>query len=213
MNSLCLNLDRNAIDIMSKYTLKIDDVFIILCLDSNLDLLEEYLRGKTVDQKITVLQPLVRKLIITRAPGEFDLKHYALTQEGLAIATKLKLTNGLSTQQPTPVERTDIDELVEEYLELFPKGVKNGGNKILRSNHRDTAAKIRRFQIKYGYSKDIILRATKNFINRLRGTYTYCPTAEYFVMKDGSSALATECDMIKDIGSDEDIINPFERRM
>lgn len=213
--SLCITLDRNVLDIMTKHTLKLDDVFIILCIHTqNHQLLKDYLRGKSVDQHIVVFQPLIRKQLVTNN-GDHSIEHYVLTKEGLFIAVQLTASIGaLSTQQSEPTAgKTDLDKLVEEYLELFPKGVKNGGNKPLRSNIKDTMAKMRRFQVKYGYNNETILKATKNYVDRLRGVYTYCPTAEYFIMKDGSSALATECQMIKDVGSDEDIINPFERRM
>lgn len=216
--SLCIKLDRNVLDIMSKHSLKMDDVFLLLCIHLNKrELLSEFLRDKNDAQKQVALQPLVRKqlLIVEEAQKSSDSLEdcYILTKEGMYTAMSLVVSVQTQATNVTPEQngRTELDTLVEAYLDLFPKGVKNGGMKPLRSNVRDTVAKMKKFQVKYGYDKETILKATKNFIERLKGVYTYCPTAEYFIMKDGSSALATECEMIR-TNAEEPDVNPFERR-
>jgi hypothetical protein len=66
---------------------------------------------------------------------------------------------------------------------------------------------------KYKYPAGMILKATEGYLERLRGVYTYCPTSEYFILKDGTSALASECENLKNGSNDDAIINPFEKRM
>lgn len=94
--------------------------------------------------------------------------------------------------------REEFDEFLRQFLEKFPKGVKNGGGKTIRSNPTDVKNKMISFMNKYKRytDKQLILKAVDSFISRYRGDFTYCPTAEYLISKNGSSALATECEAV-----------------
>lgn len=221
MDSFVLVLDDSLMNYLVRKGLSIEDISLLCLLGrQRVDLLESYLRkGTTNEQRWAMLQSLVRKrLLELKTSDTFKLEDYEITEVGRTVLTDvgpatsaLEVVTGISI--PTS-DRTVLDTFVDKYLELFPKGVKNGGNKPLRSNVTDVKAKMLKFMNKYHHPQETILTATGNYINRLRGTYTYCPTAEYFIMKDGSSALATECDMVKSGLSDGgELIDPFQKRM
>lgn len=213
----------SLVDKANRYNLTITDMVILVALGNRcIFLIDSYLRGRTNDQKRIVMQPLIRKAVLEPKEvlmGEFSLEQYRITEYGKQIlqgeqnAVLAELTGLPTVPVQSTQEKSAMDLLVENYLEMFPKGIKNGGNKPLRSNSTDVRAKLLKFMNKYQHRPEIILKATKNYLDRMRGIYTYCPTAEYFILKDGSSALATECDMVKNGLSNEEIINPFEKRM
>lgn len=214
-------LNVGLMEYFARKGLKLEEFGLLLLLSKQRnDLLECYLRRSiTVEQKAAMFQALVRKqLVVVKDNNSFRLEDYEITEIGRAILTDTEASTnvvevvGDILNIPTE-DRTEFDVFVEKYLELFPKGVKNGGNKPLRSNVTDTKAKMIKFMNKYKHPQETILRATEQFVERLRGTYMYCPTAEYFIMKDGSSALATECDAIKNGLGDSELIDPFLKRM
>lgn len=209
-------IDEKLMDYCNKHDLRLEEYCTLLALRIGVGLLAAYLRGKSNDQIKVILQPMVRKNLLDLKAEDFKLENYELTEYGRRICGETPINLEELTGRPVSTateEKTGMDLFIDSYLELFPKGVKNGGNKPLRSNATDVKAKMLKFMNKYKHTKDIILKATKNYIERLRGVYTYCPTSEYFIMKDGSSALATECEMVKNGSNSDEIINPFQKRM
>lgn len=217
-SQVVLMLDADLVDYLQVKGLSLEDFALLVMLSrGNYELLSIYCRkGLTIEQKKVVFQSLVRKqFIILCKDNGFKLEDYELTEDGKTVITETSARTNvieLITGLPQVSVKTELDSFVEKYLELFPKGVKNGGNKPLRSNNTDVKAKMLKFMNKYKHSQETILKATENYLERCRGVYTYCPTSEYFILKDGSSALATECDAVKNGGNDE-LINPFEKRM
>lgn len=215
-SQVVLMLDADLLGYLSDKGLSINDFALLVLVDKgNYGLLEVYNRAwLTIEQKIASMQGLVRKQLCT-SNGGYKLSDYRLTEEGSKIIAETSTrTNVLEliTGLPQVSVKTELDSFVDRYLELFPKSVRNGGNKVLRSNTTDVKAKMLKFMNKYKHSQETILKATENYLARCRGVYTYCPTSEYFILKDGSSALATECDAVHNGGNDE-LINPFEKRM
>jgi DNA-binding MarR family transcriptional regulator len=219
MNHVVLVLDTSLLDFVIQKGLSLDELAIITLLGrGEMGLLEIYCRrGYTVDQKRVLLQSLIRKqLVIVKTESDlFKVTDYELTELGRELLEQgdrkidiLEVVTGVKEDVVTPLE-----ELTLNYLELFPKGIRNGGNKPLRSNTTDVKAKLMKFIAKYKYSPQIILTATAQYLDSLRGSYTYCPTAEYFILKEGSSALASECEKLASGAGDGELINPFEKRM
>lgn len=218
MNHVVLVLDASLMEFMLQKDLRIEEFcLLVLLARGEKGLLETYCRkGYTVDQKRVILQSLIRKqLVYLKDESEvFKIEDYILTEEGKEVmeqagskAEVLEIVTGDIKPQ------TDMDQLVSQYLELFPKGVRNGGNKTLKSNATDVKAKLMKFMGKYKHTPDVILKATSQYLEKLRGSYTYCPTAEYFILKDGSSALASECDRVTSGADDDELINPFQKTM
>jgi hypothetical protein len=216
--TLSINLDRKVVGIMQKYNIKLEEVFILLALyGKKRSILEDYIRDKTLDQKIVFIQPLLRKQLIGQhiaTNDNFDISNYEESATGLAAYAELKAAMDLANFATTELGKVDgqdeFDKFVLEFLALFPAGKKNDGGKTLRSHPTDTAVKLKRFIIKYKYDKETILKATKNFLEKLRGNYSYCPAATYFILKSQESALATECELVEKSG--ETLVNPFEKK-
>ncbi len=112
------------------------------------------------------------------------------------------------------VSSKDLEELVNNYRELFPKGITSGGYAV-RGDKRTCMKKMSSFLKTYPeYPKELIIEATKSYINRkeLEG-FRYMQLAHYFITKDGVSNLAGECDLILDRNENSDRIDPFQEEM
>ena len=84
---------------------------------------------------------------------------------------------------------------IEEYYELFPKGIKSGGFYV-RSSIQDCSNKMFKFlNDNPQFTKDIILAATKNYIKDCEArNYDKMKLAPYFIIKDGTSMLSGYCE-------------------
>lgn len=107
-------------------------------------------------------------------------------------------------------EITDFDSLCEKYRALFPDKLKNGAGQLFRSSLNNVKTKMKTFVKKHKYSEEVILQATKQYVERYRlKQYTYMRTAIYFIEKDRVSDLATECD---DVLTKNDVQQPAVKR-
>jgi hypothetical protein len=98
------------------------------------------------------------------------------------------------------LKKADKLDWIDEWLELFPKGVKSGG-KLLRSDRVGCLKKMQKFlQDNKKYSKDIIMNATKNYIEERREEdFNYTKCATYFINKEGQgSELAARCENLEE---------------
>jgi len=85
---------------------------------------------------------------------------------------------------------------VEEYRNLFPKGVKSGNGTPIRGDKQGVSKKMEWFLRTYTeYSKSTILAATKLYVEQMqRKAYAYMTQADYLINKDGVSKLAALCE-------------------
>lgn len=92
---------------------------------------------------------------------------------------------------------TEFEEFVNEWYDLFPKGIKSGGY-LVRSGKSDCSKKLQKFMKEHpNYSKEIIIQATKNYIIKCKeNDYAYMKLATYFISKDGMSVLEGECEAV-----------------
>lgn len=99
-----------------------------------------------------------------------------------------------------------VELWIDEWYELFPKGVKSGGYYAVRCDKQGCIKKLKNF-IKNNpeFDKNVILKATKKYVDEaaLQG-YAYMKTAPYFIEKSGVSLLAGFCE---NVSSKEEIIN------
>ena len=120
---------------------------------------------------------------------------FSLTEKGNEMMKNLKM---LTT--PAEVKKAnEVDEWIDEWVELFPSGVKTGG-KLLRSDRKSSLMKMKKFVRDYPYSKDLIFKATKSYLlDRERAGWQYTRASVYFIDKKGEgSDLAAWCDKIKE---------------
>lgn len=93
----------------------------------------------------------------------------------------------------------DVKDWIDEWLDLFPKGVRSGG-KLIRSDKKTCLSKMEKFIKEYKYSKDVILNATLMYLSeREREDYQYTKCATYFISKQHEgSELASWCDQVQE---------------
>ena len=99
-----------------------------------------------------------------------------------------KLVEGEPYVYKEPVQR--VEEWIQEWRELFPKGIKSGGH-LVRGSKQGCIKKMKAFVNKNkDVTKDKIFRATGKYLSERRTSrYAYCKVADYFISKDGMSML------------------------
>jgi hypothetical protein len=113
-----------------------------------------------------------------------------LTSNGELIF-KDSIKSAPSNEKLFPYKVTWIDE----YYDLFPKGIKSGGFYV-RTSIQDCSNKMFKFlNDNSEFTKDIILAATKNYIKDCEArNYDKMKLAPYFIFKDGTSMLSGYCE-------------------
>lgn len=127
--------------------------------------------------------------------------------------TELNFTDrALEKITQAPKLKDNVLEWIDEFREIFPKGVRSGGLPV-RGDKQSCLKKIRKFLKEYTeYDKDLILKATKNYVeNKARDQYNYMQTAHYFIYKNNTSTLAAECENI--LENEGGNVDSFEESM
>lgn len=78
----------------------------------------------------------------------------------------------------------DLNYLVGQLREIFPKGIKTG-SAAWRGNKREITTRLQKFfKIYDKYTDEEIIAATKKYVESFNGNYTYMRILKYFIMKD-----------------------------
>lgn len=104
---------------------------------------------------------------------------YLITQEHVKKAQKL----------------LSVDEIswIEEYLNLFPEGVKSMGYYV-RGSKSAALANMKAFMNEHDYSKEVILGATKDYVDKMKHVgYRGMQLSHYFISKNKNSTLESYC--------------------
>lgn len=113
----------------------------------------------------------------------------------------------IEQEQKSKLDKEVVEDWIDLWYNLFPKGVKSGGY-LVRSDKNGCLNKLKKFHKKYPeFSKEIILKATSDYIDYYRmRNWNYVSLGHYFIVKDGISILAGQCEMILDkINSGKDV--------
>ena len=136
--------------------------------------LEEFIFSCPIDAKIAI-KSLEQQMYI-----KIQEDNLILREKGSQIFKKYDLKNNIKTW-------------IEEWLNLFPSGVKSGGYYV-KSNENDVINNMVKFVKKYKYTKEQILQATSLYIEEFRSkNWMYISCADYFILKDNRSILASYC--------------------
>lgn len=125
---------------------------------------------------------------------QLEARGYIERKEEEVIFTKKAEDLLVNVTDKLVAKTNNVDDWIDEYRSLFPKGIKTGGYPV----RGDRNACIKKMQIfmknNPEYDKDIILEATQKYINRkeLDG-YNYIQISHYFIYKNNVSNLASEC--------------------
>ena len=89
----------------------------------------------------------------------------------------------LESDKEVPKEN-DLQGLVGQLREIFPKGVKTG-SAAWRGNKREITLRLQKFfKIYDKYTDEEIIAATKKYVESFNGNYTYMRILKYFILKD-----------------------------
>jgi hypothetical protein len=98
------------------------------------------------------------------------------------------------------IEKTteEISALLEEMRKIYPDGVKTGGKYVKSSFNAALLRKFRGFLSEYTYSDEIILSATRSYVeDRKKDGYKFMKVFTYFIDKQGEdSTLAAYCEQV-----------------
>ena len=179
--------------------------------------------GKLIDYSITLQQYLFCQFVYQQ-----DIKSYEYYREQYSFITREELDDLLHKEMLGLVNQSgrynfsnfyikpgfiaafiekpivskvnsSVEDWIDEWFELFPKGIKNGAY-LIRSDKMGCLNKMQSFVKKYPqYNKDIILKATSDYIDYYRmKNWAYMMLAHYFINKNNVSALASSCEQILD---------------
>lgn len=99
-----------------------------------------------------------------------------------------------------------VETWIEDWCNLFPKGIKSGG-KAVRSHPKSCINKMVDFVKTYKYDRDIIFLATEQYLfGRHQHDYNFTQCATYFINhKERGSTLAEWCEQYKDLKEEKQI--------
>ena len=176
------------------------------------------LLNKVLDQKISpngfyILLAIKEDgdMRLNNIDGEFKVlldtgfvTHEGLTEKGeKAVSAVLE-----SFSKGKHIITKEDREYIEKYRELFPKGNLPSGHPA-RVPAKELEKKFMWFFSNYDYTWDVIINATKKYINQYEPEgYKYMKTSTYFIYKSnpdktGVSTLASYCDMMLDVSEDD----------
>ena len=122
---------------------------------------------------------------------------YFLTEDGLSFINEVEC---ISVDKK--VSNKDIELLAEQMRLMFPEGKKQGTTKYWRDNKSNVENKLKGFFKKYGhYDSELILKATKKYIDSFGDNKQLARILPYFILKDDNSDLLTTIENIDEIKS------------
>jgi hypothetical protein len=181
------------LDLLIKYNITIKQLFILESLYYNdINSLTKYseLEGYHKDDFLNLIG---NYYIINNntIDDKIYLSKLKITKEGIDL---LKDCNADIKQSTTTYRKESLD-WIDEYYNLFPKGVRTAGY-FVRVDKKSCEKKLIKF-IKDNpeYNKEIILNATNRYITDMKSRgYSYMQTAPYFIEKNSTSTLAGYCE-------------------
>jgi len=138
-------------------------------------------------------------LNMIRSLGYLDLKNekdeYRFNN---IFVTDLFVEDFIEKSVPSKLISNKLSDWFDDWFNLFPQGVKSGGY-LVKSDKAGCLKKMEKFVKLYPeYNKDIIIRATKDYINYMRmKQFQYMQLAHYFILKNDVSTLASCCEDVK----------------
>jgi hypothetical protein len=128
-----------------------------------------YLAHKTVKLSDSEIEDLYERKLVD---------NNQITNEGLQIIDKILKESTRDGDKPF------LDDLAEQMIELYPKGKKQGTNQYWRCPKEELKDRIRSFFKRFGYyDADVILDATKRYVNSFNGNTALMRTLKYFIIK------------------------------
>lgn len=179
-------------------------LFILFALyEERYDLLDEFDDDSREKRAMMLYRDLERKELLERIDDEVI---YRLTDKGMDM---IEFVKEQMQQEIRPEilevkamreinDSSEIDSWIKDYIKLFPSGKLNG--RYYRTSFRDVSDRMRWFIKTYGYGRDVILAATKYYVQSFNGDYEKMRNSSYFIWKrhdetrEKFSDLAVACE-------------------
>lgn len=162
----------------------------------------------TVDQSILDKHGLTIEefMILYLSINSIDIKKYteSIIAKGLAdknlfsegsivVSDKIKdliSTIAIDSDKSVIDKDSEFIELANELRELYPAGRKEGTTYMWRGTTAEIAKKLKTLVVKYKYSftREQVLKATKDYINSFNGNYKKMRLLKYFILKSEKDA-------------------------
>lgn len=188
------------------------------------EIFNKLIKEKLTPNSLYVLHCIKNKLSVSKSLANSDLEVWRLISEDWLNA-ELQLTSKslifmeeLSSYFRKSKKKTskdlmgdNFDNKIKLYNSLFP-AKKLGSGKYARTNIKNLETSFRWFFDTYDYDWHTILLATKKYVLEYKmKNYEYMRTSQYFIRKQNSdksfeSDLATYCDMLNEVDSNEEDI-------
>ena len=188
------------------------------------EIFNKLIKEKLTPNSLYVLHCIKEKISVSKSLANSDLEiHRLLTDNWLN--DKLELTSKslifmeeLNSYFRKSKKKTskdlmgdNFDNKIKLYNSLFP-AKKLGSGKYARTNVKNLETGFRWFFDTYDYDWHTILLATKKYVLEYKmKNYEYMRTSQYFIRKQNTdksfeSDLATYCDMLNEVDSNEEDI-------
>lgn len=125
--------------------------------------------------QVLIEEMLKRELIVPNMFGNYNITQHWDDQMQKVL---------LESDKDVPKDN-DLNYLVGQLRNLFPKGIKSG-SAAWRGNCREITLRLQKFFKIYNnrYSDEAIIEATKKYVESFNGNYTYMRILKYFILKD-----------------------------
>lgn len=163
-----LTIDQTILD---KYNISIGEFMIL------------YLSANSIDIK-ECIESIIKKNLADRN---------LFSENSIVVSDKVKdlITTIIIDSDKNVIDKdSEFLELANEMRELYPKGKKEGTTYLWRGTTAEVAKKLKTLVVKYGYSfsKEQVLKATKEYVNSFNGNYKRMRLLKYFVLKSERDA-------------------------
>jgi len=233
-----LQFNRDIIQKIKSLNFQVDQIgsvlFVLFCLyEDRIDLLDEFDDYNKQKRAFLLYKELeMRSLVYQNEDSDLETPHFLLTKQGISLVEYIKAqfknenkeinsekiaVSGVETiKDAITSEYIDPEKWIDEWIEIFPKGVKSGG-RLLRGDKPACIRKMRVFMIEYKYSKDEIIRATEAYIkSKAEENYAFTRCAVYFIYRvegartEKTSDLAAWCERVKEMETEGESQNNME---
>lgn len=127
--------------------------------------------------------------IIAKGFADKDL----FTEGNIIVSDKIKdlvTTIAIDSDKNVIDKDDEFIELANELRELYPAGRKEGTTYMWRGTTAEIAKKLKTLVVKYKYSftREQVIKATKDYINSFNGNYKKMRLLKYFILKSERDA-------------------------
>jgi hypothetical protein len=168
-------------------------------LDINL-LVEERITPNTYVYLYYLVNNMICPITMTVDVKKLESHGYIKVTKGKVIARQkaIKLLEGEEYVYQEELYR--VEEWIDEWREIFPKGIKSGSH-FVRGSRQGCLSKMRSFIRNHKkVTKEQIFKATQLYVEeRKKERYAYCKVADYFISKSQVSMLESYIEQLESI--------------